>query len=124
MIESEYVVLAITGTITGTSKQKLCQELELETMKGKRWFGRLCCFYKILNNQAPAYLNSLLSPPIKHYNTCNYSKIRQIFCRTETFSNSFFLKQLVNGTNLIPQSNSFIFSILQSTFRLYRTDCK
>ena len=58
-----------------------------ETMKESRWFRRLC-FYKILNNQAPAYLYSLLSPPNRHYNIRNCSKIRQIFCRTETFSNS------------------------------------
>ena len=88
---SQYnAALAITGTIRGTSKEKLYQELGFETMKERRWFRRLCCFYKILNNQTPGYLYSLLSPPNRHYNTRKYSKIRQIFCRTETFSNSFF----------------------------------
>ena len=81
--------LAITGTIRGTSKEKLYQELGFETMKERRWFRRLCCFYEILNNQTPGYLYSLLSPPNRHCNTCKYSRIRQIFCRTETFSNSF-----------------------------------
>ena len=83
----------MTGTIRGTSKEKLYQELGLQSMK-ERWFRRLCCFYKILNNQAPAYLYSLFSPPNRHYNTHNYSKIRQIFCRTETFSNSFLPKTI------------------------------
>ena len=69
---------------------QLYQELGFETVKERRWFQRLCCFYKILNNQAPAYLYSLLSPPNRYYNTHKYSKIRQIFCKTETFSNSFF----------------------------------
>ena len=97
--------LAITGTIRGTSKEKLYQELGFETMKERRWLQRLCCFYKILNNQAPAYLYSLLSPPNMDYNTRKYFKIRQIFCTKETFSNSFFcIRQLENGTNLIPQS--------------------
>ena len=63
-------------------------------MKEGRWFQRLYCFYKILNNQAPAYLYSLFSPPSRHYNTRNYSKIRQMFCRTEFFSN-FFLPQTI-----------------------------
>ena len=90
--------LAITRTIRGTSNEKLCQELELEIMKERRWFRRLCCFYKILNNQAPIYLYSLLSPPNRHYITCNYSKIRQIFCRAETFSNSF-LPQTIRERN-------------------------
>ena len=30
--------LAITGTIRGTSKEKLYQELGFETMKERRWF--------------------------------------------------------------------------------------
>ena len=37
--------LAIAGTITGSSKEKLYQELGFETMKERRWFRRLCCFY-------------------------------------------------------------------------------
>ena len=95
--------LAITGTIRGTSKEKLYQELGFETMKERRWFSRFCCFHKILNNQAPAYLYSLLSPPNRHYNTRKYCKIRQIFCRTETFSNSF-LPQTVREWNKLDTS--------------------
>ena len=72
-------------------------------MKEKRRFRRLCCFYKILNNQTPAYLYSLLSPPNKHYNTRKYSKIKQIFCRTETFSNSF-LPQTIREWNKLDTS--------------------
>ena len=72
-------------------------------MKERRWLRRLCCFYKILNNQAPAYLYSLLSPPNRHYNTRKYSKIRQIFCRTETFSNSF-LPQTIREWNKLDTS--------------------
>ena len=60
--------------------------------------SKTCCFYKILNNQAPDYLYRLLSPPNKHCNTPSYSKIRQIFCRTETFSNSF-LSQTIKQWN-------------------------
>ena len=81
--------LGITGAIRDTSKEKLYKELGFETMKEKTLFRKFCRFYKILNNQTPAYLYGLLSPPNSHYNTHNYSKIRQIFCRTETFSNSF-----------------------------------
>ena len=36
--------LAITGTIRGTSNEKLYQELGSETMKERSWFRRLCCF--------------------------------------------------------------------------------
>ena len=95
--------LAITGTIRGTSKEKLYQELGFETMNKWRWFRRLCCFYKILNNQTPGYLYSLLVPPNRDYNTRRYTKFRQIFCRTETFSNSF-LPQTIREWNKLDTS--------------------
>ena len=84
-----HVVLAIAGTISGTSKEKLYQELRFETMKERRWFRRLCYFYRILNN--------------RHYNTRKYSKIRQIFCRTKNVSNSF-LPQTIREWNKIDTS--------------------
>ena len=56
-----------------------------------------------MNNQAPAYLYSLLSWPIRHCNTHKYSKIRQFFCRTETFNNSF-LPQTIREWNKLDTS--------------------
>ena len=67
-------------------------------MKESRWFRRLCCFFKILNNQAQGYFYSFYFSPNRYYNTRKYSKIRQIFCRTETFSNSF-LPQTIREWN-------------------------
>ena len=48
--------LEITGAIRGTSSEKLYQELRLESLKSRRWFRKLCHFYKILNEQSPSYL--------------------------------------------------------------------
>ena len=42
--------LAITGAIQSTSREKVCKELGLETLKSRRWLKKLCCFYKIKNN--------------------------------------------------------------------------
>ena len=57
--------LAITGTIRGTSKEKLYLELGFEIMKERR-FPRLVCFHKTLNNQAPAIKHLYtLFPPTK-----------------------------------------------------------
>ena len=39
--------LAITGTIRGTSREKLYAELGLESLKFRLWFRKLTCFYKI-----------------------------------------------------------------------------
>ena len=41
------VALAITGAIRGTSKEKLYQELGLESLKDRRWLRRISCLYKI-----------------------------------------------------------------------------
>ena len=39
--------LAITGAIRDSSRDKLYQELGLETLQQRRWYRKLCCFYKI-----------------------------------------------------------------------------
>ena len=39
--------LAITGTTRGTSREKLYEELGLESLQLRRWFRKLSCFYKL-----------------------------------------------------------------------------
>ena len=34
--------LTITGAIRGSSRQKLYQELSLESLKSRRWYQKLC----------------------------------------------------------------------------------
>ena len=41
--------LAITGAIRGTSREKLYEELGLESLQLRRWFRKLSCFYKLVN---------------------------------------------------------------------------
>ena len=41
--------LAITGAIRGTSTKKIYHKLGLESLKSRRWFRKLCHFYKIFN---------------------------------------------------------------------------
>ena len=48
--------LAITGAIKGTPQHKLYNELGIESLKFRRWFRRLCVFYKIKSTQIPKYL--------------------------------------------------------------------
>ena len=48
--------LAITGIIRGSSREKLHQELGLECLKQRQWFGKRCYFFKITTNQSPKYL--------------------------------------------------------------------
>ena len=48
--------LAITGAIRGSSREKLYQELGFESLKQRRWFRKLCYFFKITKNESPKYL--------------------------------------------------------------------
>ena len=82
--------LAITGAIRGTSKEKLYQELGLESLRLRRWYRKLCLFYKIFKNQHPEYLFHLI--PVRHapYTTRNVHnlpifKSKHYFCKNPYF---------------------------------------
>ena len=52
--------LAITGAIRGTSREKLYEELGLESLQLRRWFKKLSFFYKLFNSKHPNYLFKLI----------------------------------------------------------------
>ena len=52
--------LAITSAITCTSREKLYQELRLESLRKRRWYRKLCYFFKISKGQSPDYLFRIL----------------------------------------------------------------
>ena len=45
--------LAITGAIRGSSREKLYQELGFESLKSRRWYRKLCLFFKHKKNKHP-----------------------------------------------------------------------
>ena len=82
--------LAITGAIRVFSREKLYQELGLETFQQRRWYRKLCRFYKILKSQSPKYLYSTVSIHNMSYITgqCNKipaTNVKTIFSRTLFF---------------------------------------
>ena len=48
--------LTMTGAIRGT-KEKLYEELGLESLQLRRWYKKLGMFYKIHKNKSPQYLS-------------------------------------------------------------------
>ena len=42
--------LAITGTIRGSSREKIYQELDLESLRQRPWYRKLCYFFKLTKN--------------------------------------------------------------------------
>ena len=45
-----------TGAIRGSSREKLYQELGFESLQQRRWYRKLCSFYKVFKNESPRYL--------------------------------------------------------------------
>ena len=43
--------LAITVAMQGTSRDKIYQELELESLNPRRWYKRLYCMFKITKKE-------------------------------------------------------------------------
>ena len=91
--------LAITGAIQGTSRDRIYAELGLESLKGRRWYKRLSCMFKIMNEQAPSYLINLIPKYNQIIRTRN-SHIPIFHCRKDCFKYSFFLTTLRDWFNL------------------------
>ena len=49
------------GTIRGSSRENLYQELGLESLQQWRWYEKLCCFLKIAKTDLPS-IYSIISP--------------------------------------------------------------
>ena len=82
--------LAITGAIKGTSQQKIYNELGFESLCFRRWFRRLCAFYKTKTTQLPSYLYDLIPKSNHNYDTQNIRHLDPYYCRTDVFKYSFF----------------------------------
>ena len=82
--------LAITGAIRGSSREKLYQELGLESLKQRRWFRKLCYFFKITKNQSPKYLFDKIPTTRTAYRTRNnIGNIPRFNVKHNFFKNSF-----------------------------------
>ena len=108
--------LAITGCIRGSSREKLYNELGFESLQSRRWFRKLCIFYKILHAKTPKYLYDIVPQHQQFFNFRNRNQVPNIFCRTEFFRNSFF-PSVINEWNKLGAhiTNSETFSIFRSS---------
>ena len=69
---------------------RLYEELGLESLSKRRWYRRMCLFWKIINNSAPKYLTILL-PSTQHSRNPNRQSLFSSFYKnTDYFANSFF----------------------------------
>ena len=80
----------MTGAIKGSSTEKLYQELGIEHLRSRRWFRKLCLFYKIIKSKSPPYLFNLIPRSSRFHTTRNSDNITSFKVRHNFFKNSFF----------------------------------
>ena len=81
--------LAIAGAIRGSSREKLYQELGLESLKSRRWYRKLCLFFKLKKNKHPSYLFDMIPKVLSTWTTRNHNNIPLFNVKHEYFQNSF-----------------------------------
>ena len=94
------VALGITGSMRETSQSKLYNELVLESLKFRRWFRRLCTFFKIKIFGKPEYLLNKIPSSQINYNTESTDQVETYCCRTGIFKNSFFNYTIIEWNKL------------------------
>ena len=70
-----HAYLALSGAIRGPSREKLYQELGLESLQRRRWHRKLSLFYKSFKENKLVYLFNLIPTKNSNYNTRNTDKI-------------------------------------------------
>ena len=78
------------GAIKGSSRERLYQELGLESLSDRRWYRRLVYFFNIAYCNSPIYLYSLLPAKQRSYDPIRSNLFRNFTSRTTFFKNSFF----------------------------------
>ena len=70
-------------------EKKKLKKLGWESLQLRRWYQKLCCFYKILKNKPPNNLFNLIPASVSSYRTRNAHNIPQIRLNYDFFKNFF-----------------------------------
>ena len=107
--------LALTGAIRRSSREKLYQELGLESLQLRRWYRKLCCFYKIHNIEAPGYLTELMPTRNEAYQTRHFDNIPSLPFK-HNFKNTFFPSTILQWNKLGPSlRNSASYNVFKNS---------
>ena len=95
----------ITGLRKGTSHVILYKKLGFCPLSERRKNAKLIKFFKILNNEAPPYINDILTNFNTHETGYNLrsSNLRHPVPRTTSYQNSFFISSTDLWNDLDPQ---------------------
>ena len=84
-------------------KRKFFEELGLESLQHRRWYRKLCCFYKILKDQSPKYLFNIIPGLTRPCCTRNASNIPHFKVKHSFFKNTFFPSVIIEWNKLDPE---------------------
>ena len=94
--------LAITGAIRGISREKIHEELGLESLQLRLWYRKLCLFYKVFKNEHPKYLFNLIPVRSTPYATRTVGNIPVIKTKHNFLKNSFFPSAIIEWNKIDP----------------------
>ena len=96
----QYVALATTGAIRGTSREKLYHELGFESFVSRRWYRKLCCFYSVFKTQSPRYIFDVIPTAKRAYITKTNDKLPHFKVKHNYFKNIFFPSIVIEWNKL------------------------
>ena len=93
------------------------QELGLESLQLRRWYRKLCLFYKVFKNKHPKYLFHLIPIRITPYATRTKGNVPLLKTKHNFFENSFFPTAIIEWNNLDPNlKNSKNISVFKEKY--------
>ena len=104
------VCLVITGAFKGTSRERLYQQLGLQSLKNRKWHRKLCFFYKIVKGLSPKYLTLYLqlhNNPIYQTRSTAKNIVKQAASRIVNFNNTFLTRCSQEWNNLSDDMNHY-----------------
>ena len=78
----------------------------MQSLQRRRWYRKLCLFYKIFKENKPVYLFNLIPTKNSNYNTRNTDKITLFPTKHNFFKNYFFPSTVIEWKKLDPNLRS------------------
>ena len=78
----------------------------MESLQRRRWYRKLCLFYKIFRENKPVYLFNIIPTKNSTYNTRNTDKITLFHTKHNFFKKSFFPSTVTEWIKLDPNLRS------------------
>ena len=101
----------------GYVKRKNLSRIGIGVLRDRLWCKNLCLFYKVLENENPKYLFSLIPTRRSLYSTRNIHIIPLVNTKQNFFKKSFFPSTVIEWNKLDPHlRKSDTFSVLKAIF--------